>query len=188
MWVSLFLSIQSCMFTETEEERFKIDVKSIELLIDSSVLPKGWSMSWSPSEFIADDEWLSAETALIGYRYTQNNKYMFTHHVLRFENVSDAKWVFKHSPYDYYQNSLLDISQVGWDYESNVADQQFLHCTKQHAEPHYCYYYMRYGGYISRLVTWVWIESYNLTMQDLERIAIEIDNIMREKLLISDEE
>lgn len=183
LMIIIFLCASSCRILTTEEIRFKNDVKPIELLIDSSVLPKGYSVD-PPSEFGYSEEYFSQEGAFIGSDIEVNERrYIITHYVFWYEDITYAKWAFENLIPDYEDNN-----DEGWSYESKLADEQVMQCISTETVPQACTYYTRYGGYFSFLRAWVWIDSGPLTMQDLERIAIEIDDIMKEKLIISNGE
>ena len=172
----VFLAVQSCQQQKITD--LNDHVKPIEMLIDISDMPNNWNWTQNGFPYIIenDTDHYSDDGAIVIFGKEVNGKeFRAAHWIYWFDDEKTAKIKFE---LEFAPEPHIGID--GWTYKSIIAEDQAFHCGM--FDIYGCRWIIRYGKYISVFQTW--IGSDIMSLQEMERIAIAIDEIMREKLLI----
>jgi len=174
----VFLAILSCQQQNITE--LDSHVRPIEMLIDISDMPNNWNWDYDydgfPSSWENDTDYYSDDGASVIFGIEVNGKvFRASHMIVWFNDEKTAKRKFENEIAPEPHNEI-----DGWTYKSIIAEDQALSCGFD--DIYNCKWVIRYGKYISKFATWIGPDI--MSLQEMERIAKVIDEIMREKLLI----
>lgn len=152
-------------------------LKTIDLLIDGSVMPIGWTMT-ERRELAKDAHHLSVgDSAIVVFAVKELQIPRRTQqYVHRYRNSAAAKGV-------YAEFIRPDGSTPpSWNYRSTIADESVFACYDYEGREPYpnCEWSARYEEYIVTVYSWL-VPGY-MSLPDLEKVIKEIDSRMAQQL------
>jgi hypothetical protein len=174
--IGLVFTITGCLKTEPTPSR---DFEVRELLIELSVLPKGWYVSYPPQQY--PEKRRQKDSAFIQFDAESPTLYIAQHSILMYHNKSGATFEYHKVAEEVFGEALL---VKPWHvptelrYESPIANQFRLACADSRIVDvrTICIAVAQYDEYIS-IFNAVIVPGF-MTYADVERILKYIDDRM----------
>jgi hypothetical protein len=150
--------------------------KTIDLLVDASVMPPGWTM-FDRHEVAKGAHHLSVgDSAEVAFKIEGITRGRAGQEVHRYRNSTAAKGV--------YAEFIRPVGKIplGWTYHSIVADESTFACYDYEGRESYpvCEWAARYEEYV--VIVRSWLVTDHMTQQDLEKVIQAIDSRMAQQL------
>jgi hypothetical protein len=168
----MILIVSGCSQPSSPPQR---NFSPVDLLIDVSVLPSGWKVNIPPQAtrvFLRKNH--GGANVQFGYPYAGH----ILHEVSRFNDREDAAEAYRDQ--DYYSGAInVWVTPKEFSYRSPVADQFRLACVERPRITE-CVAMAQYQEFVSALL--VNVDSYAITLTDIERVIRVIDEQMARAL------
>ena len=152
-------------------------VKTVDLLIDSSVMPAGWVMVDKHELTRGVDDLSVGDSAVAAFVVEEELQQRPTkQYIHRYRNSAAAQGVYDDLIH------VVGVAPSTWTYHSTVADESAFACYDYEGREPYpiCEWAARYEEYVVTVTTWLVPD--HMSLQSLEKVIQAVDSQMAQQL------